>query len=90
MAAKPAVANAGAFAFAAPRYEDIGFKDPAKSGPEHPRKSAGAKETTGATQSPEASPKESPEASPKESADESADDTGNDSGNESAGESDEQ
>lgn len=34
VAAKPAVANAGAFAFAAPRYEDIGFKDPARSGPE--------------------------------------------------------
>ncbi|MGW8453257.1 ABC transporter family substrate-binding protein [Streptomyces niveus] len=94
VAAKPAVANAGAFAFAAPRYEDIGFKDPAKSGPEQPQKSAGAKETAGATQSPEASPKESPEASPKESADgtgnDSGNDTGNDSGNESAGESDEQ
>ncbi|MEV8404932.1 ABC transporter family substrate-binding protein [Streptomyces niveus] len=94
VAAKPAVANAGAFAFAAPRYEDIGFKDPAKSGPEQPQKSAGAKETAGATRSPEASPEESPESSPKESADESADETGNDSGNdsgnESAGESDEQ
>ncbi|MEV8341976.1 ABC transporter family substrate-binding protein [Streptomyces niveus] len=94
VAAKPAVANAGAFAFAAPRYEDIGFKDPAKSGPEQPQKSAGAKETAGATQSPEASPEESAEASPEESADESADgtgnDSGNDSGNESAGESDEQ
>ncbi|MFC8830818.1 ABC transporter family substrate-binding protein [Streptomyces sp. NPDC057137] len=44
VAAKPAVANAGAFAFAAPRYEDIGFKDPARSGPEQPEKSPGAKE----------------------------------------------
>lgn len=34
VAAKPAVANAGAFAFASPRYEDIGFKGGAKSGPE--------------------------------------------------------
>ncbi|MGW6508525.1 ABC transporter family substrate-binding protein, partial [Streptomyces niveus] len=76
VAAKPAVANAGAFAFAAPRYEDIGFKDPAKSGPEQPQKSAGATQ--------------SPEASPKESADETGNDSGNDSGNESAGESDEQ
>lgn len=28
VAAKPAVANAGAFGFAAPRYQDIGFKKP--------------------------------------------------------------
>ncbi|MFD4766568.1 ABC transporter family substrate-binding protein [Streptomyces niveus] len=90
VAAKPAVANAGAFAFAAPRYEDIGFKDPAKSGPEQPQKSAGAKETAGATQSPEASPEESPEASADESADDTGNDSGNESGNESAGESDEQ
>ncbi|MFC8078226.1 ABC transporter family substrate-binding protein [Streptomyces sp. NPDC057307] len=45
VAAKPAVANAGAFAFAAPRYEDIGFKDAARSGPQQPEKSPGAKES---------------------------------------------
>lgn len=33
VAAKPGLANAGAFGFAAPRYQDIGFKKPGHSGP---------------------------------------------------------
>ncbi|MFD3519717.1 ABC transporter substrate-binding protein [Streptomyces sp. NPDC058653] len=39
VAAKPSLANAGAFAFATPRYEDIGFKNGARSGPQQPEKS---------------------------------------------------
>ncbi|MFI6690631.1 ABC transporter family substrate-binding protein [Streptomyces sp. NPDC050433] len=75
VAAKPAVANAGAFAFAAPRYEDIGFKDPAKSGPEQPEESQGPKEGSTPGISPSATP--SAKASAKASADETAKESDN-------------
>ncbi|MFI6082677.1 ABC transporter family substrate-binding protein [Streptomyces sp. NPDC051217] len=45
VAAKPSVANAGAFAFASPRYEDIGFKNGGRSGPEKPVKSSAKSES---------------------------------------------
>ncbi|MEU0528163.1 ABC transporter family substrate-binding protein [Streptomyces niveus] len=66
VAAKPSVANAGAFAFASPRYEDIGFKNNAKSGPQNPAKSAEPEKSPQAeeadkTQKPEAAESESDE-----------------------------
>ncbi|WP_329039563.1 ABC transporter family substrate-binding protein [Streptomyces sp. NBC_01725] len=64
VAAKPSVANAGAFAFASPRYEDIGFKGSAKSGPEKTEKSAGP-EKSGQTERAEQTGK--PEAAESES-----------------------
>lgn len=69
VAAKPAVANAGAFAFAAPRYEDIGFKDSAKNGPEHSQQPGKGKSAS--PEATKASPEESAGASARESAGES-------------------
>ncbi|MCI3221976.1 ABC transporter substrate-binding protein [Streptomyces sp. NP-1717] len=63
VAAKPSVANAGAFAFASPRYEDIGFKNTGKSGPEKTvmPESAESEATHSESAEPEATHSESAE-----------------------------
>lgn len=46
------MANAGAFAFASPRYEDIGFKESGRGGPQNPTASPATTTSPGATMSP--------------------------------------
>ncbi|WP_329382111.1 ABC transporter substrate-binding protein [Streptomyces sp. NBC_01716] len=61
VAAKPSVANAGAFAFATPRYEDIGFKDGGGSGPQKPSPSDSAPAPSDSATAPSESAEATPE-----------------------------